>query len=189
MCVRTHTILPRSPPWLRQFLPAYKATRVIAEILIESLPQSILQGFIYVCVVKHSEAGTASPPELRMLPEVALMPTSILISTMASLKTWMELVQAAREAGLSVVDKAVQLWNVGAGMPLDALKKDAIVEGRATHDAQTPVHPALRARLKRWHRARYRSSGSAPTGSTPRRSRRCSTRSRRTARSSTSTSA
>ena len=27
------------PDWLRQFVPAYKATRIIAEVVIESLPQ------------------------------------------------------------------------------------------------------------------------------------------------------
>lgn len=32
----------------------------------------------------------------------------------------------ARQAGLSVAAKAVQLWQVGAGLPLDALKKGAI---------------------------------------------------------------
>ena len=36
----------------------------------------------------------------------------------------MEIVHAAREAGLSTIEKGLQLWNVGAGMPLDALKKD-----------------------------------------------------------------
>lgn len=33
---------------------------------------------------------------------------------------------AARQAGLTVGAKAVQLWQVGAGLPLDALKKGAI---------------------------------------------------------------
>ena len=37
---------------------------MIAEILIESLPQSLLQGFVYVTVVKHTQAGTASAAEL-----------------------------------------------------------------------------------------------------------------------------
>ena len=40
---------------------------------------------------------------------------------------WIELVEGARQAGLTVVAKAIQLWNVGAGLPLDALKKGAIV--------------------------------------------------------------
>ena len=50
------TVLPL-PDWLRQFLPAYKATRTIAETVIESLPQCILQGYIYVVVVLHSQVG------------------------------------------------------------------------------------------------------------------------------------
>ena len=40
------TILP-FPAWIKQFVPAYKATRVIAEVVIESLPQSMLQASIY----------------------------------------------------------------------------------------------------------------------------------------------
>jgi hypothetical protein len=42
--------------------------------------------------------------------------------------SWVELVFGARAAGLTVVAKAIQLWNVGAGLPLDALKKGTIVE-------------------------------------------------------------
>lgn len=137
------------PPWMKQFIPAYKATRVIAEIVIESIPQSFLQAVIYVMVVKHNLAGTASPAELAMMGEVTLMPKSILISTMASLKTWMELVQQAREAGLSVMEKALQLWNVGAGMPLDALKKGAIVEWECPYRLdRSEVSPLLDALSK-----------------------------------------
>ena len=32
------------------------------------------------------------------------------------------------QAGLTVMAKGLQLWNVGAGLPLDALKKGTIVE-------------------------------------------------------------
>ena len=45
------TILP-FPPWMRQFIPAYKATRVIAEVVIESLPQSFLCSYIYIVVME-----------------------------------------------------------------------------------------------------------------------------------------
>ena len=34
------------PDWLKQFVPAYKATRIIAEVVIESLPQCFLQSYI-----------------------------------------------------------------------------------------------------------------------------------------------
>ena len=121
------TALP-FPDWLRQFVPAYKATRIIAEIVIESLPQCIFQSYIYIIVVHHVQAGTARPSELAMVDFVTLLPTSIFVSTMATLKTWIELVHGAREAGLTVKARALQLWQVGAGLPLDALKKGAIDE-------------------------------------------------------------
>ena len=49
-------------------LRRYKATRIIAEVVIESLPQCFLQSYIYVTVVHHVAAGTASPSEqVRMM--------------------------------------------------------------------------------------------------------------------------
>ena len=63
-----------------------------------------------------------------MLPEVASLPQSITISTLSTLKTWISLVGEANEAGISIKAKAWQLWNVGGGLPLDALKKGAIDE-------------------------------------------------------------
>lgn len=57
---------------------------------------------------------------------VSALPKSVLISTLSMLKTWIELVAGARQAGLTVAAKARQLWNVGAGLPLDALKKGTI---------------------------------------------------------------
>ena len=120
------SVLPL-PGWIRLFVPAYKATRIIAEVAIEAVPQSLLQAYIYVTIIGNTKQGTASPSETAMLDFVSLLPRSILISILATLKTWVELVDGARQAGLSVVAKAIQLWNVGAGLPLDALKKSAIV--------------------------------------------------------------
>lgn len=42
------------------------------------------------------------------------------------LKTWYDLVQEARQAGISVSTKGAQLWNVGHGLPLDAIKRSRI---------------------------------------------------------------
>ena len=50
------------------------------------------------------------------------------------LKTWYDLVQEAREAGIGVGKKAVQLWNVGAGLPLDAIKSGSINGWRCSYD-------------------------------------------------------
>ena len=44
---------------------------------------------------------------------------------------------AARQAGLTVSQKAVQLWQVGAGLPLDALKKGAIIEFTCPYKLET----------------------------------------------------
>ena len=69
-----------------------------------------------------------SPPNRQSLPLLQVMPKSILLSTFTMLKTWYDLVQEAREAGVSVAQKGVQLWNVGAGLPLDAIKSGSITK-------------------------------------------------------------
>ena len=136
------TVLP-FPDWLRQFVPAYKATRIIAEVFIESLPQCILQGFIYIVVIKGVAAGTATPSQEALYQFAALLPKSIFISVVAMLKTWIELVMAARQAGLSVYTKGLQLWQVGGGLPLDALKKGTILEFTCPYKLEANEVPPL----------------------------------------------
>ena len=119
------------PEAMRLFVPAYGATRMIAEVLVEAFPQFIMQAIIFVLVSEHVRDGTASAHELALYTVqdgnfVSLMPKSILISSLGMLKTWYDLVQEAREAGVSVAQKGVQLWNVGAGLPLDAIKNGSI---------------------------------------------------------------
>ena len=87
------------PENLRQFIPSYKATRLIAEVLVEALPQCFMQAVIYVTVSEHVREGTASDVDMALVnakagkpPKpgafVELMPKSILISSLTMLKTW-----------------------------------------------------------------------------------------------------
>mmetsp|Transcript_44805 Transcript_44805/g.89481 ORF Transcript_44805/g.89481 Transcript_44805/m.89481 type:complete len:621 (-) Transcript_44805:2616-4478(-) len=124
------TVIPM-PEVLRLFIPAYAATRMIAEVLIEALPQWIMQVIIMVLVSHDVKAGKASDVDMALYHYkdgkfVALMPKSILFSSLTMLKTWYDLVQGARQAGISVRKKGVQLWNVGSGLPLDAIKAGSI---------------------------------------------------------------
>ena len=147
------------PDRLRQFIPAYKATRIIAEVAIESLPQCILQSYILVQVMHHVNAHAASSAEVFLLRATIdgasfgqILPRSITISTVTMVKTWIELVHSAREAGISVRAKFVQLWNVGHGLPLDALKKGTITEWSCTFtlaDGEVALNALLKTRLTR----------------------------------------
>ena len=137
------------PEWLRQFVPAYKATRIIAEVAIESFPQCVLQAYVYYIVIEHTKRGIATPEETELYEFADALPKSILISILAMLKTWIELVSAARQAGLSVGAKAVQLWQVGAGLPLDAIKKGAILEFTCSYTLEdVEIMPLLDALSK-----------------------------------------
>ena len=161
------SVLP-FPEWLRQFVPAYKNTRVIAEVAIESLPQCILQAYIYTVVIQHTTAGTASDSEIALMEFAAVLPRSILISIIAMLKTWIETVMAARQAGLSVSAKAIQLWQVGAGLPLDALKKGAILSFSCPyHLDEAEIPPLLDALGKNASLIRLDMSKSGLTWSGP----------------------
>lgn len=138
--------MPLLPDWIKLFVPAYKATRIIAEVAMEALPQSMLQAYIYIVVISKTKDGSAPPNIQAMVEFASLLPKSILISTLATLKTWVELVEGARQAGLTVVAKAVQLWNVGAGLPLDALKKGAIVDWTCPYELAPPeISPLIDA--------------------------------------------
>ena len=69
------------PMWLKTFVPSYKATRVICEVFIESLPQTLLQSYILISVMGRVHAGTARPSDTAMLPFASALPQSITIST------------------------------------------------------------------------------------------------------------
>ena len=116
-----------------------KATRIIAEVLVEALPQCVMQAIIYVSVSNHVKAGTASSVDMELFLAkngafVSLMPKSILISSLTMLKTWYELVQEARQAGISVAKKGMQLWAVGHGLPLDAIKRSSIFAWKCQYE-------------------------------------------------------
>ena len=127
------------PETLRQFIPAYKSTRIIAEVLVEALPQCMMQAVIYVVVSIHVRDGTAGAVDMELARQnngefVSLMPKSILISSCTMLKTWFELVQEARQAGISVAKKGMQLWAVGHGLPLDAIKRNSIYAWKCQYE-------------------------------------------------------
>ena len=143
------------PQWLKQFVPAYKATRVIAEVTIESMPQCLLQSYILVVIEQRVRSDTAEAADLAMLPFASVLPKSITISTLAMLKTWVELVLSSRQAGLTVSAKVKRLWNVGEGLPLDALQKGSIVEWecayKLTPEEVPPLLDALEMNLSLMH--------------------------------------
>ena len=88
-------------------------------------------------------AGTDDPHIIAMVDEADDLPTSITISTLATLKTWIDIVQQSRGAGISVRTKAAQLWHVGAGLPLDALIKGSITDWRCGHELSPAEIPPL----------------------------------------------
>ena len=127
------------PEAMRLFVPAYGATRMIAEVLVEALPQWIMQSVIFVIVSRNVRDGTASEVDNLLYTFdngnfIQLMPKSILLSSLTMLKTWYDLVQEAREAGISVALKGIQLWNVGAGLPLDAIKAGSITSWACAYE-------------------------------------------------------
>ena len=111
---------------LLAFIPAYTATRLIIESVFESLFQCLLQSVIFVVVMKHVQAGVASQSEIALFEFAFVLPRSILISVLCMLKTWIKVVFEARKAGMTVLYKGYLLYEVGGGLPLDALTRSTI---------------------------------------------------------------
>jgi len=113
---------------LETFLPTYKATRVIVEVVAESTPQSLLQAYIFVRVM--TGVGVDQLAEhVAIMEEAAILPISIAISALNLLKVWAELLLGARTAGVPVQAWLLQIWEMGAGkLPLDAIRRGTIEE-------------------------------------------------------------
>jgi len=124
---------------LETFLPTYKATRVIVEVVAESTPQSLLQAYIFVRVM--AGVGVDQLAEhVAIMEEASILPISIAISALNLLKVWAELLLGARTAGVPMQAWLLQIWEMGAGkLPLDAIRRGTIKElvwYRAMTDAE-----------------------------------------------------
>ena len=62
------------PEWLTHFIPAYKATRIIIENLLESLPQMLLQAYILVAIVHRIHAGTGNEADRAIYDDARVLP-------------------------------------------------------------------------------------------------------------------
>ena len=111
---------------LESFLPTYKATRVIVEVVTESMPQSLLQAYIFVRVM--GATGDLQPAaHTAILEEASILPISISISALNLLKVWAELLYGARTAKVPMLASLLQIWEMGAGkLPLDAIRRNTI---------------------------------------------------------------
>ena len=111
---------------LETFLPTYKATRVIVEVVAESTPQMVLQAYIFVRVKQHGD-GPQPAAHAALEAQASILPISIGISALNLLKVWAELLWGARTAGVPLHAWLVQIWEMGAGkLPLDAIRRGTI---------------------------------------------------------------
>jgi len=122
------------PEWLRQFVPAFKATRIITEVFCESLPQCLLQSSIFAIVVHRTTGlslffGTASDADRALAQNAAVLPMSIAISLVAILKTWIvDIVIESRKKGSTPAKEIARLYNMGQGLAIDAIKRGGLIE-------------------------------------------------------------
>ena len=106
---------------LLMLIPAYKATRIVIEVVAESLPQALLQSYIFRRVM--GDGADANYEE-----HAALLPTSIAISAICILKAWFEFMLGAQRAKMSPPEWGERLWAVGQGLPLDGLRRGTITD-------------------------------------------------------------
>ena len=117
------------PQWMREFIPSYKATRLVTEVVLESLLQCLLQSYVFVIVSHAIDQSTCIPlPEnyALLVADLDLIPASIRISLLSFVKTFFELSAEAFASNISLYAKIEQLWKLGEGLPIDAIKKSTI---------------------------------------------------------------
>ena len=107
---------------LKRFIPAYRATRSVVEVFLEAVPQSLLQTYIYVLVVVlHAEAGGIEI-------NTKLLVQSLSLSLMNLSMKVLEIRSAMRAANIDFQTHMAQQLAMGAGIPLDALKHDTLLD-------------------------------------------------------------
>ena len=114
-------------------MPSYAATRVVIETTVESFPQSLLQSFIFIQVMRAEDPAGGSRLDdpaggSRLADRASLFPPSILASLVSCFTAWVELVLRARWTHVSLRACMQGVWSLGAGLPLNAFKSNTIIE-------------------------------------------------------------
>merc|ERR1711972_585632 len=113
-------VLHRLPSELQTFLSSYRASRKLIEVNAEATPQSVLQTYIFVRVSSfHANTNSFSVPVRLLVQSLSL---SILNLGMVAwdVRSAMQISQLGLSAFLA------QQFALGAGLPLDALRNNAI---------------------------------------------------------------
>ena len=127
----------------------YRATRQLVEVALEGVPQSVLQAYIFKrVVVDGAEAGIEI--------SVRLLVQSLVLSLLNLAKVWWEVLRSADAAGISVRTHLLSQLRMGVGLPLDALKKDAITRWQCAKGQLEDIETVkqLAAALKENHSLR-----------------------------------
>jgi len=106
---------------LRVLIPSYRATRILIEVTLEGLPQSVLQAYIFKRVVIDS-VDSGVDVSRRLLIQ------SLVISLFNLLKVWVGVVYTAHAAEVGMVRYLLTQLRMGVGIPLDAMRRDALTE-------------------------------------------------------------
>ena len=119
------------------FLVSYAAMRTFTEAVLESLPQLILQAWIWgrctgrvgaavaECGAPDTAAGEACcPPQ----EEMGLLVFSLSLSLVEVLYQVLTIVWVSRVLGVPVKEYVATLIKIGGGLPIDAIKENDITE-------------------------------------------------------------
>ena len=164
------------PDAFTAFLVSYAAMRTFTEAVLESLPQLVLQLWIYGrCTsaalgarVPSCDEVAAGAPCCPPQEEMGLLVFSLTLSVVEVGYQLLTIVWVSRVLGVPVREYVATLIKIGGGLPIDAIKENEITEldvGFALDDAQVKqLAGALRnnTSLKRGvdlHRTRFKAAG------------------------------
>ncbi|KAL3928830.1 MAG: hypothetical protein SGPRY_002219 [Prymnesium sp.] len=134
---------------LKLFLPSYRATRILWELSLETIPQSVLQLYIYMSLRQQPDqldftdprVGNATNHNVRNVTPseghpvsrvgvddsfIPLITVSLTFSLLNLIKCSVSLYLEAKRAGVGIRAHVWQQIELGRGLPLDALKSNSI---------------------------------------------------------------
>ena len=142
-------------PW--RLLSAYKATRLVVEVVMESLPQFVLQSSIFVIVMVTGKQGADMYNRF-----ARVVPNSMMISALSILKMCLDVVVESDRRKISVTERVQQLYDLGAGFAVGTPIESLLEAGCTMRELAAAGYTLERLRGGGYTAAHARAEGYTP---------------------------
>ena len=124
MAIKPLGVLPKLPKELEELLAQYKSTRSLLEVTLESLPQTILQLYLFVVFVVLKTPGDETAFEVPLSALLTSLTFSMISLLKAAVMAWFN----SRALELNIFEYLNLLLSMGKGAPIEQLRSGEITE-------------------------------------------------------------